>query len=187
MIVSAVSYASYGSHHIFKGQLRNGPYADVYESPSVSQFGWDGALGNAIVKWTNLGGVPLGYTTDPSGADIKVYVARQVLPIGTKGRAEYFNDNGSLVYANKVQSGSNFDVSNLTIDHYNTMEVPDPDWRYNQAQRWKLMGHELGHALSLGHFEDRPGEHSGEHWMRTGRWELKSPSSEDIDHIKEKW
>ncbi|WP_179085947.1 hypothetical protein [Paenibacillus peoriae] len=66
--------------------------------------------------------------------------------------------------------------------------VLDAGWTsgWSQSERFMNAGHELGHVLGLNHFQNAPA-HAGEHWMKSGRYALSSPTSTDTSHVVKKW
>ncbi|WP_205411992.1 hypothetical protein, partial [Paenibacillus sp. O199] len=59
----------------------------------------------------------------------------------------------------------------------------DAGWTsgWGQLERYMNAGHEIGHILGLNHFENAPA-HSGDHWMKSGKYKLTSPTATDLAH-----
>ncbi|MCR8644877.1 hypothetical protein NV379_19675 [Paenibacillus sp. N1-5-1-14] len=121
-----------------------------------------------------------------SKAQIKVYAINRTLGSGTYGTADFFKreSNGSLtpIGLSSVKAGVNYDMTRIRLDAGNMA-----DSNYSAIERTKTTGHEFGHALGLGHFEEGLRPHQYAHWMRSGQKSLAYPTSEDAAHLAYKY
>ena len=186
-VLTSVAYADYGRVHIKEGSINGGASNILYWFDiSVATYGYTGSFNNAFDEWEQASS-NIGFTEAPSAetSELKIYVGRGNLPPGTYGSADYweygFFGGISQVSSSDVTNGENYDQGRIRIDD-ETCDNAD----FNYTHTYKLAGHEVGHILGLNHFEDAP-SHSGNHWMKSGKISLTSPTSTDIDHVTEKW
>lgn len=177
---TGTALASYGTDHIKKGKNTNAPYFYVWKDWSVESYGWNDSYYNAIIKWLDAGSKALLLVeTIENNAGIKVYVCYDCLPYGVYGESTYWKSNGTQITATQTTNGTNWDISRAVVDHKRAVEEQD----FTTSQRHKLVGHEIGHGLSLNELNS----HSGDHWMKQNNRAMDSPSSVDIDHLKKKF
>ena len=99
---------------------------------------------------------------------------------------QHYSSSGTFITREDVTNGTNFAMNTIVFDHQNTIELAE----WNKDERFKLTGHEFGHALSFNHFEDsaflQPA-HTGGHCMQSGKFAITSPTSTDADHLANKY
>ncbi|MVP00558.1 hypothetical protein [Paenibacillus lutrae] len=184
---SSNSYADYGIAHVKKGSNTNGPDFQYWLDSSVASYGYTDIVKNAETNWNAVSGstAKLWEISDAyaSLAQIKIYVVYGSLGSGVYGAADYYNrlSNGALstVYISDINNGSNYNFARIQLDAGSMSQ-----WSW--AERSMNTGHEIGHALGISHFEIAPA-HSGSHWMKSGKFNLSSPTSEDANHLANKW
>ncbi|QYK66997.1 hypothetical protein [Paenibacillus sp. S02] len=179
-LMAATVSADTGTAHIKIGSISGGASNISYwYDSSLSTYGQTGAVDNARSKW-DAASSRIGWSSgSSSSAKLKVYAGNYSLPGGTYGSTSYFLSNGQQVDAGAITNGSNYDVARVVLD---------AGWTsgWSQSERFMNAGHELGHVLGLNHFQNAPA-HAGEHWMKSGRYALSSPTSTDTSHVVKKW
>jgi hypothetical protein len=186
LISTSYVFADYSSVHVYLGTIRtSGNDLEYYKDSSIASYGYTSHVDNAVSQWSSAsGGVDITSTNDEDCECIAVYAGRYILGSGTYASTGYY-DNGFFGWnhldADDVHEGDNFDRARIRIDDGNM-----DDAGFTAPNANKTIGHEFGHALGLGHFEDSP-SHSGDHWMKSGQISLSAPTSTDKDHLKNKW
>jgi len=181
------AHADYSTAHVYKGNFKQkGTDLVYFPDSSVSAYGWTGAVDNAASKWSqastqlNIRKV----SSDPNFGTIAVFVVNNQLPPSAYALIT-FHEHTSLGWRTRswtaVRDGTNFDRARIQIDHGYCMADG-----LTQNERWMVVGHEFGHALSLDHFCNPPA-HSGSHWQTNSVNALTSPTSTDKAHLTWKW
>ncbi len=188
-VFSSIISADFDAGHIMTGEFnQSGTDLQYYKHSSVGQYGLTGAVDNAVTQWNNASSeIDISSTTSTEcNGCIPVYVGEYVLESGAWGGTDYwvpgwFGTWNQVTNYDVIYDDGNFDMARVRLDmgHMN-------DDSFTQSQRYHNAGHELGHALSLNHFENAPA-HTGNHWMKSGQISLTSPTSTDISHLTQKW
>ncbi|MFS0871744.1 hypothetical protein AB3N00_17480 [Paenibacillus xylanilyticus] len=170
-----------------KGSIVGGASEITYwYDSSVTNYGFQGSLDNGIAEW-DAASSKVGFKkSSTASAAMKVYVGYNALPDGTYGETTYWNYNwlGQVeqVSAPYIQQlGDSFEQARIVLDHGNQDEMG-----FDYTHRYKTSGHEIGHVLSLAHFEDSPA-HLDKNWMTSGKISLTKPTSTDLAHLRTKW
>ena len=80
-------------------------------------------------------------------------------------------------------NGTNFEQAVVRIDNAQRQNMGFTNW----GKMVKLAGHEVGHTLSMHHFENSP-SHNTTDWMySSSNTNSASPSAQDEDHFVHKW
>ncbi|KOY83117.1 hypothetical protein I6G82_10845 [Lysinibacillus macroides] len=183
------TFASHDTAHILKGQFRQGASSLTYWlDSSVNSYGMQSHFQHAFTNWNNSSSkVNMSASTNAS-SDIKVYVGSNNLPVGYAGLTEmyYLNIFGTavLISPNNVINGTLFDRVTIRIDDTQRIALGYTGW----DKVVKLTGHEIGHALSMHHFENNPAHSNQNSWMYSGSQTNSAyPSSDDVSHLRYKW
>ncbi|WP_240418066.1 hypothetical protein [Paenibacillus periandrae] len=179
----SISYADYSTAHIHSGKNTNGAAQQYWVDSSVSAYGLGATVTNAATQWSAVpnSAANLWEISSESLAQIKFYGVYNELGPGVYGSTGFFKSNGSQIAYSAVNSGTNFDIARIRLDNKSMT-----DDAFTSSEKYHNTGHELGHALSLSHFENSPA-HAGTHWMKSGQTSMVYPSSVDADHLANKW
>ncbi|MEK5061809.1 hypothetical protein BK126_28300 [Paenibacillus sp. FSL H7-0326] len=183
LLSSSLAFADTGTSHIKKGSISGGASSLTYWlDASVASYGFTGSIDNGAAKWDeSSSGIGFTKITSSTNASIKIFIGNHDLPANTYGEASYWNLSGQQVGAGAVTDGSSFQQARIILDAGN-----QSDAKFESSHRYKTSGHEIGHVLGLNHFENAPA-HSGDHWMKSGKIALTSPTSTDLAHVRTKW
>ncbi|KGA97929.1 hypothetical protein AJ85_12905 [Alkalihalobacillus alcalophilus ATCC 27647 = CGMCC 1.3604] len=181
--ISAATYTD----HVFYGNFSDLPSPCCFSKNNVTW--WVASTGpisestNAASKWGTQS-VWIDFVRHYSlSSSTMLQVQRDNnLPSGVGGVTYYYNSSRNMISGSNVKSGTNFKYAGIFI---NMNAVSG----WTTAQKNMNTGHEFGHAMSLGHFEDGgfSGRHTGDHWMHSGKRSMNSPSTTDGSHYRVKW
>jgi hypothetical protein len=179
-LMAATASADTGTAHIKIGSISGGESSITYwVDSSVASYGQNGGVDNAISKWDAASfGISFS-SASSSTAKLKIYAGEYSLPANVYGETSYWYFNGQQIGAGAITNGQNYEVARVVID---------AGWTsgWEQSERYMNAGHEIGHILGLNHFENAPA-HSGDHWMKSGKYKLTSPTATDLAHVRTKW
>ncbi len=181
VLTTTTVFGSYGTEHVKMGAITGGAgEIRVWNDQSVIDQGYKGTVDNAIADW-NAASTKIGLYYNSTDPEVKVYASS--LPAGTYGVTDYWDYNWlgqvSQVSASDITNGTDYDQARIRLG-YNNMS----GWTWQE--RYMNTGHEFGHVLGLNHFENSPA-HSGDHWMKSGKYSMPDPSTTDTDHVRNKW
>jgi hypothetical protein len=191
VIISGVIgvYADYGKDHIIKGEFSQGASNLKYwYDSSVTNYGLKSHFEHAIANWDSLSSQVNLTEQTSSEADIKIYVGLNNLPDNVIGYVDYWNRSWlgtTEVEWNQIYNyGVNFNLARIRMDN-DDVTLFGGTWGKNI----KLVGHEVGHTLSILHFDYAPSHSDTTSWMYTviPVPDSQYPSQDDKDHLVYKW